>query len=189
MDEQTPRFLRFEKCDEPVREPVTKLGGQPVWLEEPEWPLSAETGNPMRFIGQVRLPGAGVRLGYLFMTEEEDGHGYETMDPEAGENAFFAQPGRPASFYEAAPLETGPTHGPDHVAVTYDPDSIPFVGGGITFLGGAPDVLLDAPGTWEHILQLDSIDVPFYVNFGDTGTGYAFLDTETGEGRFFWHCC
>lgn len=187
MDEQTTRFLRFEKCDEPVREPVTKLGGQPVWLEEPEWPLSAETGDPMRFIGQVRLPGEQVRLGYIFMTED-DGHGYETMDPEAGENAFFAQPGRPASFYEVAPLKTGPTHGPDHVAVASAPDPAPFVAVN-TFLGGTPDVILDVPGTWEHILQLDSYDAPFYVNFGDAGIGHAFLNPESGEGRFFWHCC
>ncbi|MDA2812107.1 hypothetical protein O4J56_15795 [Nocardiopsis sp. RSe5-2] len=186
MDKQS---LHFKESDVPVREPVTKLGGQPVWLEEPAWPLSAETGNPMKFIGQVRLPGARVRLAYLFMTDEED-FVDGTWEPEAGENAFFAQPGRPAAFYEVAPMETGPTHGPDHIAVTSAPDKDDKAH---TFLGGDPawlqrDEEPEAPGTWEHVLQLDSCDAPFDVNFGDAGIGYAFLNPETGEGRFLWQC-
>lgn len=184
-------ILRFEESTRPIREPVTKFGGQPVWLEEPTWPLSAETGSPMRFIGQVRLPGDRVRLGYIFMTDEEDGEFVEgTWEPEGGENAFFAQPGRPAAFYEVAPMETGPTHGPDHIVVTSAPgtddESLSFLGGTPAWLQG--DETPEAPGTWEHTLQMDSCDAPFDINFGDAGIGYAFLNTESGEGRFLWQC-
>jgi hypothetical protein len=39
--------LELAPADGPVREPVIKVGGQPVWLEEPQWPLSSTTGEPM----------------------------------------------------------------------------------------------------------------------------------------------
>jgi hypothetical protein len=34
---------------------VTKFGGQPVWLEAPQWPIGRANGKPMEFIGQVAL--------------------------------------------------------------------------------------------------------------------------------------
>ncbi|WP_017536723.1 YwqG family protein [Nocardiopsis halophila] len=187
MDKQ---YLRFVKAETPILEPVTKLGGQPVWLEEPTWPLSAKTGNPMRFIGQIALPGDRPRLAYLFMTEDEDAWLIErTWETDAGENAFFAQPGRPASLYDVRPLSTGPTHGPDHLAVptSSEETSTSFVGGAPKWLQG--EETPTASGPWEHTLQLDSCDVPFPVNFGDAGIGYAFLNPHTGEGRFLWQCC
>ena len=42
------KTIKFAPAEAPVRELVTKFGGQPVWLEKPAWPLSKETGNPMR---------------------------------------------------------------------------------------------------------------------------------------------
>ncbi|MFC7745510.1 hypothetical protein ACFQXA_38240 [Nocardiopsis composta] len=108
--------MAFEEAGEPIAEPVTKVGGQPVWLEEPVWPLAAKTGDPMRFIGQFRLPGERVRLGYLFMTEESR-FVDTTYQADGGENAFIVQPGgRLAPFYEVTEAATGPTHGPDHRA-------------------------------------------------------------------------
>lgn len=44
--------LRFVSADGPVREPVTRIGGRPVWLEEPQWPFSRDTGRPFQFVGQ-----------------------------------------------------------------------------------------------------------------------------------------
>ncbi|MFI9594544.1 hypothetical protein [Nonomuraea sp. NPDC052265] len=69
---ESPRRLVLSKADEPVLEPVTKLGGQPVWVDEPQWPLSTELGTPMMFLGQFRLPGEGIRMAYLFMTGGQD---------------------------------------------------------------------------------------------------------------------
>jgi hypothetical protein len=40
---------------------------------------------------------------------------------------------------------------------------------------------------WKLLLQL-TWDVPFWINFGDAGTGYAFLCEEGEEGRFLWQC-
>ena len=42
---------------------------------------------------------------------------------------------------------------------------------------------------WQLLLQLDSCSVPFHINFGDSGLGYAFLNEEGDEGKFLWQCC
>ena len=82
----------------PITDPVTKFGGQPVWLERPEWPLSKELGPQMQFVCQVALdpntfgvsPG---RMAYLFITgESEDEWVDGTYDPDGGENAVIVQP-------------------------------------------------------------------------------------------------
>ncbi|GAA2776158.1 hypothetical protein [Saccharopolyspora taberi] len=179
--------IRFTEAAEPITEPVTKFGGQPVWLEEPTWPLSAETGRPMRFVGQIRLPGDEPRLAYLFITDEED-FVDGTHEPAGGENALFAQPGEPADFYQLARIRRGPMFGPDHQVET-EPHSGEFG----SALWGEPEWLQgeeepDEPGDWRFVLQLDSSDAPFELNFGDLGIGYAYLDEKTGQGRFLWQC-
>lgn len=189
--------LRFVEATEPIGEPITKFGGQPVWVEEPRWPLSAETGRPMRFLGQIRMPGDEVRVAYLFITEDFDEDDFvDTFEPGGGENAFFAQPGEPADFYQVAGISKGPTFGPDHtVELTSRPDADPDdVDDFASRLWGRPRWLQgeeepDEPGEWRFVLQLDSTeDLPFAVNFGDAGVGYAFLDEKTGQGRFCWQC-
>jgi uncharacterized protein YwqG len=45
-----------------------------------------------------------------------------------------------------------------------------------------------ATETWRLILQLDSAAVPFDVNFGDAGVGYAFLSSDQKRGKFLWQC-
>ena len=42
---------------------------------------------------------------------------------------------------------------------------------------------------WRLLLQLDSTGVPFYVDFGDSGVGYAYLAEDGSAGRFLWQCC
>lgn len=78
---------------EPIREPVTKFGGLPVWVEEPTWPRSAATGEQMLFIGQVVIarplfPVETPCVAYLFITENP---AVETWDPQSGENAVIIQ--------------------------------------------------------------------------------------------------
>jgi uncharacterized protein YwqG len=57
-------------------------------------------------------------------------------------------------------------------------------------IGGTPAFLqgpeFPAGDNWRLLLQLDSTKVPFYVNFGDAGVGYAFLSEDGTSGRFLW---
>ncbi len=80
--------IEFREVSSPIIETVTKSGGQPAWIGEPQWPVSRETGNPMRFICQVELtrdlfPGTTAQMAYLFMTDEENGEFVDgTYEPE-----------------------------------------------------------------------------------------------------------
>jgi hypothetical protein len=60
-------------------------------------------------------------------------------------------------------------------------------------LGGTPGFLQgdEFPGDEFHrlLLQLDSTRVPFWINFGDCGIGYAFLSRSGRSGKFLWQCC
>src|SRR5690349_5931465 len=104
------KSIEFFEAKRPITELRTKFGGQPVWLEKPEWPLSKKLGEPMRFIGQIALepelfgdiPG---RMAYLFMTDDPDVD--NTWSADEGENALIIQPGVPENKTE--PLTKGPT--------------------------------------------------------------------------------
>src|SRR5687767_8256440 len=39
----------------PISKPITKFGGQPVWINQAQWPISKKTEKPMMFIGQIKL--------------------------------------------------------------------------------------------------------------------------------------
>lgn len=107
--------LSFQQSAEPITGPVSKLGGQPHWIDTPSWPISKQLGVPMTFIGQIRIEGPlfgnpePFRMAYLFITdggEEHDGT-LPTYDPDAGENAIVIQPGTYHGLSQ--PLHTGPT--------------------------------------------------------------------------------
>ena len=34
---------------------LTKFGGQPDWIAEPQWPVSPAWDSQLKFIGQIRL--------------------------------------------------------------------------------------------------------------------------------------
>ncbi|MFF3653179.1 hypothetical protein ACFYXV_31635 [Streptomyces sp. NPDC002181] len=105
---------------EPVTEPVSKFGGQPVWLDGPAWPVHPRSGEPLVFIGQFRVPGDELRLAYLFLHEE--GMVMGGTVPEDGEAVVLVQPGgRIPSFASVgSPGTQGRTlwrWGPDHTEV------------------------------------------------------------------------
>jgi hypothetical protein len=101
-----PKYhITFTPAPHPIRDAVTKFGGRPTWLTEPQWPLSRLYGTPMMFVCQVALASKvfgrlDAQMAYLFMTEysvmtEYSGQGGypETWEPTAGENAVLLQPG------------------------------------------------------------------------------------------------
>ncbi|MEJ3748983.1 hypothetical protein WEI85_37665 [Actinomycetes bacterium KLBMP 9797] len=111
------RIANYHRAEAPVTEPVTKFGGQPTWLAEPQWPLSAAWGTPMRFLCQIALDpefagdGPG-RLAYVFVTHGDHGRDADDFDPDVilpdgGENAVIVQPGAFAG--PTSPLASGPT--------------------------------------------------------------------------------
>ncbi|MBY0240670.1 MAG: DUF1963 domain-containing protein, partial [Burkholderiaceae bacterium] len=59
-------------------------------------------------------------------------------------------------------------------------------------VGGAPIFLqgdeFPDEGAWRLLLQLDSVNVPFSVNFGDAGIAYAFIDPAGQTGKLLWQC-
>ncbi|MGW3496436.1 hypothetical protein [Streptomyces sp. NPDC001020] len=185
-----PLPVEFTSAAGPVREAVTKLGGQPVWLEEPQWPLSRRTGEPLQFLGQFALESGA--LGYLFMAgDDTDG----TFDPEGGENALLVQPGgRVPGFVSVRAQAEGPTAGADHLPRPAGEGGTDPDGHAWQFLGGPgvePRWLQgeETPGDgWRLLVQLDSGRLPFHVNFGDSGVGYAFTSPDAKEGRFLWQC-
>lgn len=59
------------------------------------------------------------------------------------------------------------------------------VGGAPIFLQG--DEFPDG-GPWRLLLQLDAVRVPFSVNFGDRGIGYAFIDAAGQTAKLLWQC-
>lgn len=222
--------LLFEPVSEPVTTCVTRFGGQPCWLEAPQWPLSRATGQPMRFIAQVALEaplfaGSGGRMAYLFMTDDPEQYVDGTWEPEGGENAVVVQPGHfagptvalaqgPALYrmVEVAGkralqpqaveflvklrlVEDEPGHQPESVRSEWTDARHEHYAQALegNKIGGTPGFLqgdeYPQPGDWKLLLQLDSTTVPFSVNFGDAGIGYAFIDQAEQEGRFLWQCC
>jgi len=106
------KTIEFHNIDAPIGEFDTKFGGQPTWLEEPQWPISKELNSQMRFICQIKLtddlfPGCGGKVAYIFMTDDEE-YVDDTWEPDGGENAVIIQPnGNPQVNVKNIP--NGPT--------------------------------------------------------------------------------
>jgi len=215
------RVLRFTVATTPITEPVTKFGGQPVWIAEPEWPLSRSTGEQMRFICQIALPEhlchGTQRMAYLFMTDPADGFVDGTFEPDGGENAVILQPAPFDRVVSARPRAIGPSLRAAHE------EQLGFIASlsgarrqrilrdvelGVTEVEvdpAAPDPNLKsrlfgeplwlqndetpAGGPWDLIVQIDSANREFDVNFGDAGVGYAFIRRDGKAARFRWQCC
>jgi Domain of unknown function (DUF1963) len=220
--------IEFIEADAPITDPVTKFGGQPVWLERPEWPLSKELGRQMQFVCQIALDPVvfGVppgRMAYLFITgESEDEWVDGTYYPDGGENAVIVQPGGTngaesvaesegpslyafvdgRSWEGAVPCEYSvslePGEDPEYVdedervewsEAEFDAYEGPLDGNKVA---GTPGFIqadeFPEAGPWRLLLQLDSMTVPFHVNFGDAGIGYAYISEDGRSGMFLWQC-
>lgn len=60
-------------------------------------------------------------------------------------------------------------------------------------IGGTPAFLqgdeFPEGGNWRLLIQIDSCQVPFSINFGDAGVGFGFINETGDEGKFLWQCC
>ncbi|MEU6160088.1 hypothetical protein [Streptomyces sp. NPDC047130] len=204
---------RVEMCmypvDEAITEPVAKLGGGPVWLEQPCWPLHPRTGEPLYFIGQVPVPvrpGDEFRMAYLFLSYED----YETggMHPEDGESVVIIQPG--GRIPGLATVGPSGTKGRSLFAFDAEEEQVPmelrvemrpvsedqereleedgvfdvydYIGGKAKYPDWAP---VEAPWRFLFSLHCTGDSGPYFLNFGDNA-GYVYLSPDGLEGRFGW---
>ncbi|HKQ91983.1 MAG TPA: DUF1963 domain-containing protein [Blastocatellia bacterium] len=219
--------IGFKLSNSPISKPVTKFGGQPVWINQIQWPISKKTGKPMMFIGQIKLEPKlfgriESKMAYIFMTEDKKGDA-QTWDPYSEENAIIIQPGN--NRIKVLPIDMGPSLnrrvkkrgtaryliepceysvqlnlGEDPEYITEyereDWDAITFkkyakalngnkIGGTPIFLQGDE---FPKGGPWNLLLQLDSTKVPFLIDFGDSGNGYAFISKDGKKAKFLWQC-
>ena len=237
----TRHNIKFIKANEPIKECVTKFGGQPVWLDKPEWPLSKKAKAPMRFICQISLDdienideGYKGKMAYLFMSDhsiEINGNivsVYDQYDPEGCENAVILQPGgdrlvqteeidvglsltnddpgylqfigeKPNTEYIEYAVDLHVASDPKYQHIdelitmpdSYHDSYCKSLSG--NKLGGVPGFVQqdEFPFSTENselVLQLDQGLVPFFVNFGDVGVGYIFIEKGGDKARFLWQC-
>ena len=95
--------LQLNRSKEPIAEPVTKFGGNPVFLEQTQWPQCKMCSREMDFLAQIRLDDPikfydKYTMAYLFMCPghfEKNGSLHcETWDPQKGANAVILQSGK-----------------------------------------------------------------------------------------------
>jgi hypothetical protein len=82
-----PRWsLQLQPTSMPIDRPITKFGGQPVWVGGPTWPLGSD-GEPMTFMAQFSVPGVDG-MAYLFIDPSE-----EIWESPYDGSALLMQPG------------------------------------------------------------------------------------------------
>lgn len=184
------KFVKFERSDSPK----TKFGGQPDWLEDPQWPISPELQGPMRFIAQIALgdvfPEHEGKIAYIFMTEDEEEYIDGTWEPDGGENAVIIQPAGSCSA-KTSELSSGPSREEFGVEIVKTEIAEDELEG--SRIGGVPEFMQgeeypEPKQDWIFLAQLDSCSLPFEVNFGDAGIAYVFVNKSATEGKFLWQC-
>lgn len=137
--------LKFQQVNAPVTECISKFGGQPNWLNEPEWPLDKLKGEKMLFVGQIELNNelfgeTTGKMAYIFIDGDEEGQG--TWEPEGGLNAIIVQPGNNDEI-ATVPDATGPASPMNDYPV---------------------DVEVDPNGLAEFVVVYDYCDEPEYLS-------------------------
>jgi hypothetical protein len=93
--------LQLQPTMMPIDRPITKFGGQPVWIGSPTWPLGSDR-EPMTFMAQFSVPGVDG-MAYLFIDPSEE----EWASPYDG-SALLMQPGPVPDRHVVQ--ATGPTY-------------------------------------------------------------------------------
>jgi hypothetical protein len=195
--------IALSNSDKSITEPVTKFGGQPNWLGQPEWPLSKRHNKPMSFICQIKLEPSifgkiDGKMAYVFMSSDEiiEVGTDATWEPDSGENAVIIQPGG-ETLVSTAASATGPAFFDEKAArLTTGVDSSETVDDEADCselkVGGLPAFMQNdeypegGPSQWHLLLQASETHLP-EVNFG-TGCAYAFISKDGKRGKFLWQC-
>lgn len=204
-----PNF--FARFFSPISsELVSKFGGRPCLIKQSEWPTSRKTGEKMQFICQIKIDkslfrGLEDKMIYLFITNNINVP--NTNDPEGGENAVIIKSlketkiTRRELFKAKGPSlnkefrlsyvykEEADFEDEDWTETQYE-EYFKSVDG--TKISGNP-AFLDrdmAPigDGWRLLLQIDSSDLPFDLDFGGGGVGYLFINDDCTKGKFLWQC-
>lgn len=194
----------------PKAELVTKFGGMPCLIQKNEWPRSKLTGKLMKFICQIRLEknlfnGLEDKIVYLFLTD--DINVTNTYDPEGGENAVLI---KSINECKISRLNLFPSKGPSldnefktEISYKEEPefdteewkeeqyDEYVRSVEGNKIAGSPAYVERNEPVIekgWRLLLQIDSSDTPFEIDFGGGGVGYLFINSDCSKGKFLWQC-
>ncbi|OJJ20917.1 hypothetical protein BKI52_10070 [marine bacterium AO1-C] len=78
--------FKLKESSTSITKPVTKFGGQPIWINTPQWPLYTYSTKPqkMLFMGQIVLDvalfsGSEEMIAYIFFWEEGEPLSEEQM--------------------------------------------------------------------------------------------------------------
>ena len=207
--------INFRETTSPITNLSTKFGGQPSWIDKSEWAISKSTGKPMMFICQIELEEEifgkiESKMAYVFMTQDDEEFIDGTWEPNSGENAVIIQPNGNNARSES--IEKGPSltiwknvegeeirkplsaeFAIERSEIVFDrergdDDDVENKVGGIPQFLQYEEFPDKDKYNWNLLLQLDSSSVPFEINFGDAGVGYAFISVDGRTGRFLWQC-
>jgi uncharacterized protein YwqG len=205
-------LIDLAESNGPITDIVTKFGGQPTWLNKPQWPISKYTQKPMQFICQIVLdkklfPNTFGTVAYIFMADEDEGLSL-TWEYEAGDNAVIIQKGDIPSFVKISENNEDHTLEKEYMVTYTDHDDFPFVSEAdvcelsvdernnycsslkYTKIGGEPAFLqgdeFPEGKDWKLLCQFEELKMPFCINLGGGGIAYAFINKDGTEGRFMW---
>lgn len=177
-------IVGFNKMDEKINEPITKFGGQPIWISEEKWPMSMGwKDRKMMFVGQIAIEKG--KLGneknlvvYIFITHPKSNTD-NFFDPDiaewnGGENAVIIQSFK-NNYTKITNYEEGPT--------LFDEEDQKYEYVPILKEGYDPEFL-----TNEEYRKLDSVQQEEYFDSIDTnkigGTPNFFREDAFPEGEW-----
>ena len=179
---------------------ITKFGGQPDWMERPQWPVSLAWDNrPLKFVGQIRLNDfhyepEKLSLAYIFMTQPKDRtdpfFDPDIMIPDEGESAVIIQPGgKIPEYIHVEDFPAGPTVDSKNIWIpqtteTEETLTTEFKEIDADKFCGIPAFISNSKVKSDSklLLQLHTNWLPFYVNAGGAPTMFVFLKETNDRG-------
>ncbi len=191
------QIISFNRVEAPIREPVTKFGGQPVWIDRPQWPVGRALGRPMYFVCQIELRpeifgGESGRMAYLFVDEGDEEHNTAFWDAQSGDNAVIIQPG---GTVEVPTLDTaiGPTLWDGIDSWEWLPELQPGEDPPVPLTRCNPEISKSEYERWSEHMGRDKIGgTPFFcgdhIEYPDDSGGWRLL-LQLNDGTLDINCC